>query len=125
MNKYKTKRKATEPHIKSTTHPVFMSKVNTFRHTVTIFKRNKAQKYVNACRLMKKWGCPAITSIKWYSYLLESKDKSKIQNEEAIGKLLYCSFCSKNQYEVSKLIAGPCVYICSECVALCNDIVGK
>ncbi|WP_084155767.1 ATP-dependent Clp protease ATP-binding subunit ClpX [Halomonas halocynthiae] len=39
------------------------------------------------------------------------------------GKLLYCSFCGKNQDEVRKLIAGPSVYICDECVDLCNDII--
>ena len=38
-------------------------------------------------------------------------------------KLLYCSFCGKNQNEVRKLIAGPSVYICDECVDLCNDII--
>ena len=39
------------------------------------------------------------------------------------GKLLYCSFCGKSQHEVKKLIAGPSVYICDECVDLCNDII--
>ncbi|GAB4413617.1 MAG: ATP-dependent Clp protease ATP-binding subunit ClpX [Sideroxydans sp.] len=38
-------------------------------------------------------------------------------------KLLYCSFCGKSQHEVKKLIAGPSVFICDECVALCNDII--
>jgi ATP-dependent Clp protease ATP-binding subunit ClpX len=39
------------------------------------------------------------------------------------GKILYCSFCGKSQHEVRKLIAGPSVYICDECVDLCNDII--
>jgi ATP-dependent Clp protease ATP-binding subunit ClpX len=39
------------------------------------------------------------------------------------GKLLYCSFCGKSQHEVKKLIAGPSVFICDECVDLCNDII--
>ena len=39
------------------------------------------------------------------------------------SKLLYCSFCGKSQHEVRKLIAGPSVYICDECVDLCNDII--
>jgi ATP-dependent Clp protease ATP-binding subunit ClpX len=39
------------------------------------------------------------------------------------GKLLFCSFCGKNQNEVRRLIAGPSVYICDECVDLCNDII--
>ncbi len=39
------------------------------------------------------------------------------------NKVLYCSFCGKSQHEVRKLIAGPSVYICDECVELCNDII--
>ncbi|WP_299593366.1 ATP-dependent Clp protease ATP-binding subunit ClpX [uncultured Microbulbifer sp.] len=42
---------------------------------------------------------------------------------EENGKLLYCSFCGKSQQEVRKLIAGPSVYICDECVELCTDII--
>lgn len=38
-------------------------------------------------------------------------------------KILYCSFCGKSQHEVRKLIAGPSVFICDECVELCNDII--
>jgi ATP-dependent Clp protease ATP-binding subunit ClpX len=38
-------------------------------------------------------------------------------------KVLYCSFCGKSQHEVRKLIAGPSVFVCDECVALCNDII--
>ncbi|MFA5632837.1 MAG: ClpX C4-type zinc finger protein, partial [Porticoccaceae bacterium] len=41
------------------------------------------------------------------------------------GKLLYCSFCGKSQHEVRKLIAGPSVFICDECVDLCNDIISE
>ena len=40
-------------------------------------------------------------------------------------KLLVCSFCGKNQTEVRKLIAGPSVFICNECVDLCNDIINE
>ena len=44
--------------------------------------------------------------------------------EKASGdKLLYCSFCGKSQHEVKKLIAGPSVFVCDECVELCNDII--
>jgi ATP-dependent Clp protease ATP-binding subunit ClpX len=44
--------------------------------------------------------------------------------EKASGeKLLYCSFCGKSQHEVRKLIAGPSVFICDECIDLCNDII--
>ncbi len=44
-------------------------------------------------------------------------------NNKEDGKLLYCSFCGKSQHEVRKLIAGPSVFICDECVDLCNDII--
>ena len=45
------------------------------------------------------------------------------ENQGTDGKILYCSFCGKSQHEVRKLIAGPSVYICDECVELCNDII--
>ncbi|MBF4990920.1 ATP-dependent Clp protease ATP-binding subunit ClpX [Methylophilus sp. QUAN] len=44
-------------------------------------------------------------------------------NKSDSEKLLYCSFCGKSQHEVKKLIAGPSVFICDECVDLCNDII--
>ncbi|MBI1175349.1 MAG: ATP-dependent Clp protease ATP-binding subunit ClpX [Sideroxydans sp.] len=46
-----------------------------------------------------------------------TSDKSKGE------KLLYCSFCGKSQHEVRKLIAGPSVFVCDECIELCNDII--
>ncbi|MGB0636159.1 MAG: ATP-dependent Clp protease ATP-binding subunit ClpX [Gammaproteobacteria bacterium] len=45
------------------------------------------------------------------------------ENKTETDKLLYCSFCGKSQHEVKKLIAGPSVFICDECVELCNDII--
>src|SRR5690554_3584131 len=45
------------------------------------------------------------------------------ENKSTNGKILYCSFCGKSQHEVRKLIAGPSVFICDECVELCNDII--
>ncbi|MGB8327615.1 MAG: ATP-dependent Clp protease ATP-binding subunit ClpX [Steroidobacteraceae bacterium] len=48
-------------------------------------------------------------------------DDSRGRHED--GKLLYCSFCGKSQHEVRKLIAGPSVFVCDECVELCNDII--
>ncbi len=48
-------------------------------------------------------------------------DDTRGKNED--GKLLYCSFCGKSQHEVRKLIAGPSVFICDECVELCKDII--
>jgi hypothetical protein len=59
------------------------------------------------------------------------KDLERLQ-EEAIEQvrpparaddILRCSFCGKSQHEVSKLIAGPSVYICNECVDICNEIL--
>ena len=50
-------------------------------------------------------------------------DNRKSGGREDSGKLLYCSFCGKSQHEVRKLIAGPSVFICDECVELCNDII--
>ncbi|MEE4244240.1 MAG: ATP-dependent Clp protease ATP-binding subunit ClpX [Kangiellaceae bacterium] len=50
-------------------------------------------------------------------------DKKGTGGKDDSGKLLYCSFCGKSQHEVRKLIAGPSVFICDECVELCNDII--
>ena len=44
-------------------------------------------------------------------------------NERKQDKLLYCSFCGKSQHDVRKLIAGPSVFVCDECVELCNEII--
>ncbi|MGD8690776.1 MAG: ATP-dependent Clp protease ATP-binding subunit ClpX, partial [Gammaproteobacteria bacterium] len=49
-------------------------------------------------------------------------DETRGRGDEG-GKLLYCSFCGKSQHEVRKLIAGPSVFVCDECVELCNDII--
>ena len=49
-----------------------------------------------------------------------SDDKHNNEND---GKILNCSFCGKSQHEVRKLIAGPSVFVCDECVELCNDII--
>ena len=45
------------------------------------------------------------------------------EKKSGTEKMLYCSFCGKSQHEVKKLIAGPSVFICDECIELCNDIV--
>ncbi len=52
----------------------------------------------------------------------DDKDNDNDKTEES-EKLLYCSFCGKSQHEVRKLIAGPSVFVCDECVELCNDII--
>jgi len=48
-------------------------------------------------------------------------DENEGSNDDS--KLLHCNFCGKSQHEVRKLIAGPSVYVCDECVELCNDII--
>lgn len=48
---------------------------------------------------------------------------SRDVNPDADKNTLYCSFCGKNQHEVTKLIAGPTVFICNQCVSLCSDIL--
>jgi ATP-dependent Clp protease ATP-binding subunit ClpX len=50
---------------------------------------------------------------------------SNDQRNNGRGKVFHCSFCGKSQHEVRKLIAGPSVYVCDECVALCNDIINE
>jgi len=52
---------------------------------------------------------------------MTERDDSRGKHDD--GKLLYCSFCGKSQHEVRKLIAGPSVFVCDECVELCNDII--
>src|SRR5271166_1719581 len=55
---------------------------------------------------------------------IDRKEKlmSKVGNSDS-KNTLYCSFCGKSQHEVRKLIAGPTVFICDECVELCMDII--
>lgn len=50
---------------------------------------------------------------------------SNDQRGSGKDKIFHCSFCGKSQHEVRKLIAGPSVYVCDECVALCNDIINE
>ena len=49
----------------------------------------------------------------------------RMPDQESRTQLLYCSFCGKNQHEVNKLVAGPAVFICDECIDLCTDIVDE
>jgi hypothetical protein len=53
----------------------------------------------------------------------ERSPSVKRENDQTAPKTLYCSFCGKSQHDVRKLIAGPTVYICDECIELCNDFV--
>lgn len=54
---------------------------------------------------------------------MADKNDDKNSNKKDEKKTLYCSFCGKSQFEVKKLVAGPSVYICNECIHLCEDIV--
>lgn len=54
---------------------------------------------------------------------MSTKRTNGNEPKDGDGKVLYCSFCGKSQHEVRKLIAGPSVFICDECVDLCNDII--
>ena len=56
------------------------------------------------------------------SYMKEVREYAMTEKSGS-DKLLYCSFCGKSQHEVRKLIAGPSVFICDECIELCNDII--
>jgi hypothetical protein len=49
--------------------------------------------------------------------------RSRSKNWLGLHRTLYCSFCGKSQHDVAKLIAGPSVFICNECVGLCTDIL--
>jgi ClpX C4-type zinc finger/Glyoxalase superfamily protein len=54
---------------------------------------------------------------------IERPNPSADEARPAPPKVLYCSFCGKNQYKVRKLVAGPAVFICDECIGLCTDLV--
>jgi len=66
-----------------------------------------------------------ILSAKIDAAQLISRAATSLQNRTPHKDTLYCSFCGKNQHEVQKLIAGPTVFICDECVELCIDIVDE
>jgi len=54
---------------------------------------------------------------------MKNNDNGNGKDNSEENKTLYCSFCGKSQHEVRKLIAGPSVFVCNECVELCNDII--
>jgi ClpX C4-type zinc finger len=57
------------------------------------------------------------------SSIKRAASRLRWSRREGSTQTLYCSFCAKSQHHVEKLIAGPSVFICNECVALCNDII--
>src|SRR6185369_1536939 len=56
---------------------------------------------------------------------LQKRDQSEMSKKGNSGDVLRCSFCNKSQRDVKKLIAGPTVYICDECVDICLDIIAE
>src|SRR2546421_7125972 len=64
-------------------------------------------------------------SLNWVSLQLKSPRQGSMAEKKGSSseKTLYCSFCGKSQHEVKKLIAGPSVFICDECIDLCNEII--
>jgi len=50
---------------------------------------------------------------------------SRGRGKNWVQRTLYCSFCGKSQHDVEKLIAGPSVFICDECVKICNDVIAQ
>jgi len=56
-------------------------------------------------------------------YRVGKQGKKSEEDSKKVKPLIYCSFCSKEQKEVKKVIAGPEVYICNECIDLCNEII--
>lgn len=69
--------------------------------------------------IAKAFGCET------WNILSARIDAASAPKQAAQGGLLYCSFCGKNQHDVSKLVAGPAVFICDECIDLCTDIVDE
>ncbi|MGF6432927.1 ClpX C4-type zinc finger protein [Bradyrhizobium elkanii] len=69
--------------------------------------------------IAKAFGCET------WNILSARIDAAGAQKQAAQGGQLYCSFCGKNQHDVSKLVAGPAVFICDECIDLCTDIVDE
>ncbi len=56
---------------------------------------------------------------------MRSESDLELRRDDHTFGNLSCSFCCKSQKEVKKLIAGPTVYICDECIGLCNDIIAE
>ena len=86
-----------------------------------------AEAVPNTASLMKCWNhakfCGVMHEFRSGSYRGRSMSNDKQGKGGDGDRLLYCSFCGKSQHEVRKLIAGPSVFICDECVDLCNDII--
>ena len=61
--------------------------------------------------------------LRWPAQPTDQGEASNVAKFDGGSELLKCSFCGKSQKQVKKLIAGPGVYICDECIELCNEII--
>ncbi|EFN5779770.1 TPA: ClpX C4-type zinc finger protein [Escherichia coli] len=93
--------------------------------------REKAQRLIERMEALAKEENVSIQKIAEYGQIVLRREKDikqlmsgEISKTWTSGKkTIYCSFCNKSQHKVIKVIAGPSVYICNECVDLCNEII--
>lgn len=86
-----------------------------------LIKLNKSSKSADVAKELKKLVSALETSFRRSYFENQAESRLGDTNSEA----LTCSFCGKDPEEIEQLIAGPSVYICDECVDLCNDILGE
>ncbi len=73
--------------------------------------------------LAKAFGCESWNVLSAKIEAAQSGEPDRLAHDPRIRKVLSCSFCGKTQHEVKELIAGPSVFVCDECVWLCNEII--
>jgi hypothetical protein len=73
--------------------------------------------------LAKAFGCESWNVLSAKIEATQSREPDRQVHDPRFKKVLTCSFCGKTQHEVKELIAGPSVFVCDECVELCNDII--
>ena len=73
--------------------------------------------------LAKAFGCESWNVLSAKIEATQSPEPDRQAHDPRFKKVLSCSFCGKTQHEVKELIAGPSVFVCDECVGLCNDII--
>lgn len=64
-----------------------------------------------------------MTAAKQTAPIVPRLSKRAERKDKSLNPILHCSFCGKNQHEIEKLVAGPAVFICNECVAKCNEFI--
>ena len=73
--------------------------------------------------LAKAFGCESWNVLSAKIEAAQSPEPDRRAQDPVVKKVLSCSFCGKTQHEVKQLIAGPSVFVCDECVGLCNDVI--